>query len=138
MLDWPSDFLASRACGSVLLAWVSLLRGLPRQSRSALRPDEPLSPDGASGSWGPSFSPDVASDFGWNDLWLAQAWISVPSTEKCSSDISALTLGWLMIAPSNPRAMSPSSRRSRFLLKLLASHTGASTDSPTNQRNSRL
>ena len=46
---------------------------------------------GAAGPGGPPFkSFDPAAGFGLNDLWLAQAWISVPSTEKCSSGISAL------------------------------------------------
>src|SRR6202012_5278600 len=112
--------------GSVLLAWLSLLRGLPRQSRSPLRPGEPPSVGG------PSLSSGVVSDFGWNDLWLAQAWVSGPSTQKGLSDISALTRGGQITAARNCRAMSPSSSRSRFLLKLLASHTGASTASPTN------
>ena len=35
------------------------------------------------------------------------------------------------------KTTSPSSRRSRFLVKVVASHTGSSTPRPTNQRNSR-
>ena len=38
----------------------------------------------------------------------------------------------------NLAAISPSSSRSRFLQKTVASHTGSSVASPTNQRNSRL
>src|SRR3984957_14583659 len=133
MLDCPSDLRASRASGSVLLACVSLPRFWPRQSQSALRPPTGGEAGGSSLSAGGG-----APVLGWNDFWLAQAWISVPSTEKCSSEISALIRGWLMIATRNCRATSPSSSRSRFLLNVLASHTGASIDSPTNQRNSRL
>src|SRR5215831_21218857 len=63
---------------------------------------------------------------------------SVPSTEKWSSDNSALTEPWLSTAAMNFVAMSPSIRRSRFLVNTVASHISASSDSPTNQRNSRL
>lgn len=38
----------------------------------------------------------------------------MPSTEKCSSNISAAARGW---------ATTAASRRSRFLLKVVASHT---------------
>ena len=69
---------------------------------------------------------------------LAHASISVPSTEKWSSDSSALTGSWFRTAAMNLRAMSPSIRRSRFLVNTLTSHTAVSNDSPTNQRNSRL
>ena len=37
-----------------------------------------------------------------------------------------------------PRAISPSSSRSRFLVNTVTSHTGASIAKPTNQRNSML
>ncbi len=79
-----------------------------------------------------------ASALGWNDLWLAQAWISVPSTEKCSSDIRAWTRGWLMIAARNCRATSPSSSRSRFLLNVLASPHRRIHRQPTNQRKKQV
>ena len=36
---------------------------------------------------GPGGSSFSMAGLGWKDLWLAQAWISVPSTEKCSPDI---------------------------------------------------
>ena len=38
----------------------------------------------------------------------------------------------------NLAAMSPSSSRSRFFQNTVASHTGSSADSPTNQRNNKL
>src|SRR5690349_18925457 len=41
-------------------------------------------------------------------------------------------------AAMNRRAMSPSIRRSRFLVNTVSSDTSASNASPTNQRNSRL
>ncbi len=134
MLAVPFDFRARRASGSVTLAWVSLLRFCPRQSRAWLRPGlaggdaGPTGAEAKAPGGGVPASPDGGGDFGWNDLWLAQAWISVPSTEKCSSDISARTRGCVMIAVSSCCATSPSSSRSRFLLKVLASHTGASID----------
>ena len=46
---------------------------------------------------------------------LAQASISVPSTEKCSSDKSGFTFGWASTALRNFAATSASSSRSRFL-----------------------
>ena len=131
MLACPFDLRASRASGSVVLAWVSLLRFWPRQSLSALRP-------AGGGGEPPAGGSASAPGLGWNDLWLAQAWMSVPSTEKCSCDMSALIRACATTAASRRWATSPSSRRSRFLLKVLASHTGASIDRPTNQRNSRL
>jgi hypothetical protein len=52
--------------------------------------------------------------FGAKALHAAQASISVPSTEKCSSDSSALTRSWFSIAAMNCAAMSPAiSRRGR-------------------------
>ena len=68
----------------------------------------------------------------------AHALMSVPSTEKCSSDSSAFTRGCASTAARTLAAMSPSSSRSRFLVKTVTSQTGASIDRPTNQRNSRL
>ena len=69
---------------------------------------------------------------------LAQASISVPSTEKCSVESSRLSAGSIRIARRKPRAMSPSSSRSRFLVNTVTSQTGASIAKPTNQRNSML
>ena len=69
---------------------------------------------------------------------LAQASISVPSTEKCSAESRRLTQGSLRIARRKPCAMSPASNRSRFLVNTVTSQTGASMDRPTNQRNSML
>ena len=61
---------------------------------------------------------------------LAQAWISVPSTEKCSSDSSALTLGCASTARRNLAAISPSSSRSRFLVNTVTSQIASSTPEP--------
>jgi len=58
----------SRASGSVVEAWVALLRRSPWKSRSALPPPALL---GGSSSLGLKLS------------MLAHAWISVPSTVKC-------------------------------------------------------
>ncbi len=67
-----------------------------------------------------------------------QASISVPSTEKCSSDSKARTFGWFSTASINLAATFEASRRSRFLVNTLTSQIGASIDKPANQRNSRL
>lgn len=69
-----SLFLYSRASGLVVNVCVSLLRGLPFESAYALRP--PLC--------GGSLS---EQSFSIKLLWVAHAWISEPSTEKCSFDI---------------------------------------------------
>jgi hypothetical protein len=45
---------------------------------------------------------------------LAQASMSVPSTEKCCDDNSRMTLGWVKMAARNLAASSHSRRRSRF------------------------
>ena len=69
---------------------------------------------------------------------LAQASMRVPSTEKCSVESSRLTAGSPMTDTRNETATSPASSRSRFLVNTVTSHTGASIDRPTNQRNSML
>jgi hypothetical protein len=76
--------------------------------------------------------------FGRKLFMLAQASINVPSTEKCSAESSSLTRGWVSTAAMNLAATSPSTRRSRFLVNTVTSQIGASSASPTNQRNSRL
>ena len=68
----------------------------------------------------------------------AQASMSVPSTEKCSSDNSGATALSDRIAARNLRAMSVVKSRSRFFVKTVGTQTGSSTPSPTNHRNSRL
>src|SRR5882672_2215353 len=68
----------------------------------------------------------------------AQASISVPSTEKCSSDNSGLTREWFRSLVMNFVNTSPFCSRSRFLVKMVGSQTGSSGDSPTNQRYKRL
>ena len=65
----PAPLRNSLASGSVVEAWVSLLRFWPRKSCSPLRPASGGGPD-------PSFGRKL--------LVLAQASSSVPSTEKCS------------------------------------------------------
>ena len=119
----PLPLRNSLASGSLVEAWVSLARCSPWKSRSPLRP-------GAGGSPEPSFGRKLFID--------AQAWISVPSTEKCSSDKSALTLGCASTARRNLAAISPSSSRSRFLVNTVTSQIASSTPNPTNQRNKRL
>src|SRR2546429_8898181 len=62
----------------------------------------------------------------------AQASISVPSTEKCSSDNSGLT--WMVQSlVMNLANTSPFCSRSRFFVNTVGSHTGSSGESPTNQ-----
>ena len=68
----------------------------------------------------------------------AQASISVPSTEKCSSDKSGFTWGWFRSLVMNFVKMSPFWSRSRFLVNVVGSHIGSSGAKPTNQRYRRL
>jgi hypothetical protein len=91
----------------MVLQCVSLLRLCPRQLCSSWRPDRSLSAPVGGGEPSPLSMPCL----GWSDLNAAQARMSVRLTEKCSSDISART---------GDCATSPSSRRSRFLLKVVA------------------
>ena len=71
-------------------------------------------------------------------LWLAQAWISVPSTLKCSSDRSPRCSAISTVALKMSVAASCSIRRSRFLLKTEWFQTVSSIANPTNQRKSKL
>jgi hypothetical protein len=50
-------------------------------------------------------------------FWPAQAWISVPSTEKCSSDRSRSERASSSTRWKKASAMSPHSSRSRFLVE---------------------
>jgi len=85
----------------VVEAWLSLLRFSLWKSRSPLRP--------GAGGW-------PLPSFGRKLFMLAHASISVPSTEKWSSDNSALTRSWFSTAAMKLAAMSPAIRRSRFLV----------------------
>ena len=53
------------------------------------------------------------------------ALISVPSTEKCSSDSSGATSRWARMAARNLRDMSVVSSRSRFLVNTVGLRPGA-------------
>src|SRR5690242_16411768 len=90
------------ASGSVVAAWVRLLRFSPRKSMSSFRPP----------SAGGGCSPPL---LGLKLFRLAQAWTSVPSTEKWSSDRSRWISGCVRMAARNLPEISASSRRSRFL-----------------------
>ena len=105
--------------GSVALAWVSFERFSPRKSRSPLRP-----PSG--GAPPPSFGRKLFID--------AQALSSVPSTVKWSRLRSCLTRGSASRAARKPWAISVLNSRLPFFENTLASHTGSSMPSPTNQR----
>jgi branched-chain amino acid transport system substrate-binding protein len=70
---WRTNTTAGRASGSVVEEWVSFLRFSPWKSRSALRPWLWSSPFPAGGP---------PPSFGTKLFMLAQASISVPSTEK--------------------------------------------------------
>jgi hypothetical protein len=61
----------------------------------------------------------------------AQASISVPSTEKCSSESSGATSLWARTAASSLRAISVLSSRWRFFVNTVGTHTGSSMPSPT-------
>src|SRR5574340_662814 len=71
--SWPAAFLYNRASGSVVEAWVALVRRSPRKSTLGL----PGSSVGGGGT---------GSAFFLKLFWPAQASISVPSTVKCSSE----------------------------------------------------
>src|SRR5512132_2382708 len=94
-----------------------------------LATEVPLRP-GAGGSPEPSFGRKL--------FRLAHAWISVPSTEKCSSDSRPSMRASSRMAPKNLLAISPPNSRSRFLVNTVTSHTGSSMPRPTNQRNNKL
>lgn len=87
-----------------MLSWVSLLRGRPFQSAWALRPP----PEGV---W--SFEPSLGRKL----FWLAQAWIRVPSTEKCSLESSPFLSARAITSAKNASTTSLASSRSRFLEK---------------------
>src|ERR1700747_2889419 len=70
LASFPTPLRNSRASGSVVEACVSLARFSPWKSRSELRP--------------PSLGGSSLPSFGTKLFILAQASISVPSTEKCS------------------------------------------------------
>ena len=90
----------------------------PWKSRSVLRPPRRRRPLPEGG---------LRPAFGTKLFMLAQASISVPSTEKCSLDSWLRTCGRLRTLAKNLAAISPSSSRSRFLQKTVASHTGSSS-----------
>src|SRR5664280_834847 len=112
----PGGLAVRRLSGSLVLACVSFLRFWPWK----FAPSSPL----------PSLGRKLFCE--------AQASISVPSTEKCSSDNSGLTCGWFRSWVMNFVNTSPVCSRSRFLVKVVGSQTGSSGDNPTNQRYKRL
>src|SRR5487761_2606242 len=71
-------------------------------------------------------------------FWPAHAWISVPSTEKCSFESSPALSASVITSVKNDSITSFSSNRSRFFENTEWSHTVSSMARPTNQRNSRL
>ena len=80
----------------------------------------------------------AAAVLGAEALCEAHASMSVPSTEKCSSDNSGLTCGWFRSLVMNLINTSPFCSRSRFFVKVVGSQIGSSGESPTNQRYKRL
>src|SRR5258705_9376336 len=70
-------------------------------------------------------------------LQAGPAFDHVPSTVKCSSD-NPLPHAKSSTAAKNSSAISPRNKRSRFLLKVVASQTTSSMFSPTNQRDNML
>lgn len=63
---------------------------------------------------------------------------TLPSTVKCSCERSWRASAARRTSWQNASAMCPASRRSRFLVNTVGSHTASSGVSPTNQRKSRL
>ncbi len=133
---------------------MALERFWPRKSTSALRfwwvgRDIGSVSDGVGSGWssvglsGPGGPPGSSSDgvsvaFGWKLFMEAQAFTSVPSTEKWSSDKSGATSRWARIAAITLRDIPVVSSRSRFLVKTVGTQTASSIPRPTNQRNKRL
>src|SRR6185503_19033777 len=115
----PTPLRNKRASGSVVEECVSLQRFSPWKLRSALRPPLPPRPCREGGS---------PPSFGTKLFMLAQASISVPSTEKCSLESSLRTCGRFSTATKNLFAISPSSSRFRFLQNTVASHTASSAE----------
>src|SRR5580700_11990770 len=79
-----------------------------------------------------------SSSLSWKLFCPAQASISVPSTVKCSSDNSRFLRACRNTTRKNSSAISPSNKRSRFLVNTVGCHTSSFIDIPTNQRYSRL
>lgn len=73
------------------------------------------------GSAGPLSSGGAASAFGWKLFIQAQAFTSVPSTEKCSSDRSGTTSRCARIAAMTLRDISVLSRPLKTVCKVLLS-----------------
>lgn len=69
-------------------------------------------------------------------LLRAQAWISVPSTVKCSSLMKRFASR--LTSAKKRCATSDVNRPSRFFENTAWFHTASSMTSPTNQRKSRL
>ncbi len=61
-----------------------------------------------------------------------------PSTVKCSSESNRRPRACPTTSSKNARAMSPSSKRSRFLVNVVGVHTASSMPRPTNHRNNTL
>jgi hypothetical protein len=116
--------LVEAGTGSVVEVWVALNRFSPLKWTVGLRV---LS---SGGGEEPSFFTKL--------FWDARAWIRVPSTEKCSSDSRSRHSANARTRSKNSRERVSFSNRSRLTLKVEQSHTAASIDNPTNQRNSRL
>jgi hypothetical protein len=114
--SWPVPLRYSRASGSVVEAWLSLVRRSPWKSRLPLRP--PVG--GAPGS-----------SLGRKLFIEAQASTRLPSTLKCSLDNRRRTCGWSSSSARNAAATSPASRRSRFFEKVEWSQTASSMPRPT-------
>lgn len=112
------------------LRWRRLLRGIGSVSagvsEGAVSGVVSRVVSGAGGSPGPSSSGGVASAFGWKLFIDAQALMSVPSTEKCSSDSSGATARCARIAAITLRDISVVSSRSRFFVNTVGLWPGAS------------
>src|SRR5215213_534430 len=89
-------------------------------------------------SSGLSSLPCFDSSLGRKLFRLAQPSTIVPSTVKCSSDNNSFSRAKSSTAAKNSSAISPRSKRSRFVLKVVAFQTSSSMFSPTNQRNNML
>lgn len=132
----PFDRFSPRKSTSALRDWRSG-RGIEAVSAGVGSGWSSARGSGPGGSPGSS-SCGVSPAFGWKLLIDAEAFTSLPSTEKRSAERSGGTGRWARIAVITLRDMSVVSSRSRFLLETMGTQTGSSPPSLTNYRNSRL
>src|SRR6266516_1816026 len=122
---WPCPLQAKRASGSVIERCVRFERRSPRKFTYGL-------PGSSSGAASATVVSRSAS--GLTRFIEAHACSNVPSTLKCSALTKPSSIAWRTTPSKNRCKRSPSAKRSRFLVNVVASHTGASRRRSRNQR----